>query len=555
MSDRSLSRRRALQLGAASVVPSLAGCLGDDRDRPWYAAWLPADDGLAIAALDLTRSADSGDGPSLLPAVVPGGGGGDSPAPAREFELDISGLEGVTDPLVTFPLKMGAKRVGFSTFGLGVTDLFPVIDRPEEFASELRRLLVLNTTIVAAGTVDREEIDRRLTGVPAPFTAVYERTGSVAGGYDRYEPTEIPDGLDQVPIVAVSSEAVVVGFDGDRLRRVIETKTGDRPSANGDRLAWLLERVGAGDIVAGTIGSPPAERIGAETIDPPIAPANGEDVLAAVDDGSDERAVRARFALAADELDEARRTTVESEFGAAASEGSIDASGDRIAATGTYDTATIDWRISERTDEERLSRSEAKELVPDGTLDSWYVPPLEDGYGTFWVGVTADTNAAAIRLETDAGGEYEVGPREGVVEAGTSVAAQVDPTGDEVTVLAVDEQGTAGELTTLGVPTDELSEEAAERAVPESALSLTYDGPGASDLGTVSVAVREEIAATTLVAQSLTTPFSDRVGSLDTGGVGAGATLEVPVDPEDGTAVVFATVEGATGEVARRTSP
>ncbi len=553
MPDRSLSRRRALQLGAASVVPSLAGCLGGDSDRPWYAAWLPAGDGLAIAALDLTRSADSEDGLSLLPAAIPGED--DPPTPVREFELDISGLEGVTDPLVTFPLEVGARRVGFSTLGLGVTDLFPVIDRPEEFASELRRLLVLNTTIVATGTVDREEIDRRLTGVSAPFTAVYERTGSVGGGYDRYEPTETPDGLEQVPIVAVSSEAVVVGFDGNRLRRVIETKTGDRPSANGNRLAWLLERVGAGDIVAGTIGSPPAERLGAETIDPPLAPANGEDMLAAVDVGSEEEAVRARFALAADELDEARRTAVESKLGAAASEGSVDTTGDRIAATGTYDAATIDVTIPERTDEERLSRSEVKKLVPEGTLDSWYVPPLENGYGTFWVGVTADTNAAAIRLETDSGGDNEVDPREGSVEAGTSVAAQVDPTGDEVTVLAVDEQGTAGELTTLGVPTDELSKEAAEQAVPESALSLTYDEPGASDLGTVSVAVREEIAATTLVAQSLTTPFSDRVGSLDTGGVSAGATLEVPVDPKDGTAVVFATVGDATGAVARWTAP
>ncbi|PSP18383.1 hypothetical protein BRC62_03260 [Halobacteriales archaeon QH_10_67_13] len=255
MPDRSLSRRRALQIGAASLVPSLAGCLGDDRGRPWYAAWLPAGDGLAIAAVDLTRSADSEDGLSLLPAAVPGDD--DPPTPVRKFELDISGLEGVTDPLVTFPLEVGARRVGFSTLGLGVTDLFPVIDRPEEFASELRRLLVLNSTIVAAGTVDQAEIDRRLTGVPAPFAAAYERTGSVAGSYDRYEPTETPDGLDQVPTVAVGSEAVVVSFDGDRLQRVIETKTGDRQSANGDRLAWLLKRVGAGDIVAGTIGSPP----------------------------------------------------------------------------------------------------------------------------------------------------------------------------------------------------------------------------------------------------------------------------------------------------------
>ena len=556
MSDRSLSRRRALQLGAASVVPSLAGCLGDDSGRPWYAAWLPAGDGLAIAAVDLTRPADSEDGPSLLPAVVPGGG--DQPTSGREFELDISGLENVTDPLVAFPLEVGARRVGFSTLGLAVADLFPVIDRPEEFTSELRRLLVLNTTIVAAGTVDREEIDQRLTGVPAPFAAAYERTGSIAGDYDRYEPTETPERIDRVPTIAVSSEAVVVGFDGDRLRRVIETKTGDRRSANDDRLAWLLKRVGTGDVLAGTIGSPPVERLGAETIDPPFAPANGEDVLAAVDVDSEEGTVRARFALAADELEADRRTTLESKLGAAASGGSIDTPAERIAATGTYDAATIDVRISEPTDEERLSRSEARELIPEGTLEAWYVPPFGEGYGTFWVEVTADTDAAAIRLETNSGGENEVGPREGSVGAGLSVAAQVDPSGDEVTILAVNEQEIAGELTTLRVPTDELSGEAAERAVPPGTLSFSYEPPAAGNLGELSIAVRADTEAAVLVPRPREAPagLADRAGSLgNEAPVRGGTTLRTPVNPDSDEVVVFATREGATGAVARWTGP
>jgi len=556
MPDRSLSRRQAIKLGAASVVPSLAGCLDDDRGRPWYAAWLPAGDGLAIAAVDLTRSADSEGDPSLLPAVVPGDD--DPPTPGREFELDISGLGDVTDPLVTFPLEVGARRVGFSTLGLAVTDLFPVIGRPEEFASELRRLLVLNTTIVAAGTVDRAEIDRRLTGVPAPFAVAYERTGSVAGGYDRYEPTETPEEFDRVPTVAVSSEAVVVGFDGDRLRRVVETKAGDRRSANDDRLAWLLEQVGVGDVVAGTIGSPPAERLGAGTIDSPFVPADGEDVLAAVDTDSREGTLRARFALAADELAEDRRATVESELGAAASGGSVDTPEDRIVATGTYDATTIDVRISERTDEERLSRSQARELVPEGTLEAWYVPSLGDGYGTFWVDVTADTDAAAIRLETDTGGGNEVGPREGSVEAGLSVAAQVDPTGDEVTILAVDERERAGELTTLRVPTDELSREAAQRAVPPGALSFSYEPPGAGNLGELLVAVRADTGATVLVPRPREAPagVADRAGSLgNETPVRAGTTLRTPVNPGGDEVVVFATVEGATGAVARWTGP
>ncbi len=556
MPDRSLSRRRALKLGVASAVPSLAGCLGDDRGRPWYAAWLPAGDGLAIAAVDLARSVDSEDGPSLLPAVVPGGS--DPPTPGREFELDISGFEDVTDPLVAFPLEVGARRVGFSTLGLTVAGLFPVIDRPEEFASELRRLLVLNATIVAAGTVDRAEIDRRLTGVPAPFAAAYERTGSVAGGYDRYEPTEAPEELDRVPTVAVGSEAVVVGFDGDRLGRVLGTKAGDRRSANDDRLAWLLERVGAGDVVAGTIGSPPAERLGAETIDSPFVPADGEDVLAAVDIDSGEGTVRARFALAADELEEDRRTTVESKLGAAASGASVDTPEDRIAATGTYDAATIDVRISERTDEERLSRSQARELVPEGTLEAWYVPPVGDGYGTFWVEVAADTDAAAIRLETDTGGGNEVGPREGSVEAGLSVAAQVDPTGDEVTILAVNEQERAGELTTLRVPTDELSEAAAERAVPSGTLSFGYEPAAAGNLGELAIAVRADTGATVLVPRPREAPtgLADRTGSLgNETPVSAGTTLRTPVNPDGDEVVVFATVEGATGAVARWAGP
>jgi hypothetical protein len=127
-----------------------------------------------------------------------------------------------------------------------------------------------------------------------------------------------------------------------------------------------------------------------------------------------------------------------------------------------------------------------------------------------------------------------------------------------VTVFAVDGEGAVGELTTLSVPTDELSETAATQGVPADALSFSYESPDAGDLGSLTVEVVADTEAKTLVAQPQEAPglFTDRVGSLTSDKlVGAGTTLETAVDPAGDEVVVYATIDGTTGEVGHWRGP
>ena len=562
MSDPPLPRRRLLQLGAVSVIPALAGCLEDDSDRPWYAAWLPPDD-VTFAAVSLTQTAASDDGPSLLPAVLPQVA--DSPSGSESQEpIELSGIEELEDPLVAFPFEAGATTVGLFTLGLAATDLFALLDRPSEFATAPERLLVVNGTVVITGEIDRKEVDERLIGAPAPFTAAYERTGTLAdGSYERYDPDELPADLDRAPVVAVGERAIVVGTDLERLERALDRTSGDR-SSGGDkheRLAWLMARVGAGDVVAGTVGTPPVEPVDPGAFNdtaPSFEPADGESVLAAVEIDPEQERLEAQFALTGDVVGEGRQETIASAFGSTARDRSIDRQDGRIAASGTYELEAINLDVSEPTDREQLSREEASELVPEDALASRYVPPIGDGYGTFWVDVRADTEAAAIRIEADSGGTNEAGPREGTVKAGLSIATQVDPNGDAVTLFAVDEREALGEIATHEVPTDELSETVARQAVPPEALSFRYEPPTAGNLGRLSVAVQTDTNATVLALRprESTAGLADRAGSLgEENPVQAGTTLNSPVDPDGDEVVVFATVDGATGPVARWTGP
>ena len=562
MSDPALPRRRALQLGAVSVVPALAGCLEDDSDRPWYAAWLPRDD-VTFAGVTLPQTDRSDDGPSLLPAVLPQVGNSSSGSESQE-PFELSGIEDLEDPLVAFPFKAGATTVGLSVLGLAATDLPSLLDRHTEFATEPEGLLVVNGTVVITGEIDREEIDERLTGEPAPFTAAYERTGTLADeSFERYDPDELPADLDRAPVVAVGERAIVVGTDLQRLERVLNRASGDRSSGNDehDGFAWLIARVGAGDVVAGTVGSPPVEPVdpGAfSDAEPSFEPTDGESVLAAVEIDPEQERLEAQFALTGDAVGEGRQEAVASAFGSAARDRSIDRRDDRIAASGTYDLEAIDVELSEPTDREQLIPEEASELVPEDALASRYVPPIGDGYGRFWVDVRADTEAAAIRVEADSGGTNETGPREGTVEAGLSIATQVDPNGDAVTLFAVDEREALGEIATHEVPTDELSETAARQAVPPEALSFRYEPPTAGNLGRLTVAVQADTNATVLALRPRKSPagLADRAGSLgDENTVEAGTTLDSPVDPDGDEVVVFATVDKATGPVARWTGP
>ena len=209
-------------------------------------------------------------------------------------------------------------------------------------------------------------------------------------------------------------------------------------------------------------------------------------------------------------------------------------------------------------DGQALSRTEARDLLPPEALAFRYQPPVGTSVPEFWVAVVADTDAAAVRAEAASGTSNEIRLQDGRVDGYLGVPVQVDPDGDEVTVFAVDETGASGPVTSVDVPTDALSAQAARDAVPPETLSFAYTPPDAGDYGTLAIEVTSETDADTLVAQPLEAPglFADRVGDLrGEAQVGTGTTLEVGVDPEGDEVVVSASVDGATGAVTRWQGP
>lgn len=108
------------------------------------------------------------------------------------------------------------------------------------------------------------------------------------------------------------------------------------------------------------------------------------------------------------------------------------------------------------------------------------------------------------------------------------------------------------------MPTDELSESAASQAIPEDTLSFSYESPDAGNVGGLMIEVVKDTDADTLVAQpqKAARSFTARIGSLTSDEpVDAGTILETNVEPEGDEVVVYATVDGATGEVARWQGP
>jgi len=207
---------------------------------------------------------------------------------------------------------------------------------------------------------------------------------------------------------------------------------------------------------------------------------------------------------------------------------------------------------------ESLSRAQARDLLPMESLAFRYMPPHGSQFGRFWTAVVGETDAAAVRAEAESGHHSQAGPREGTIDDYFAAAVRVDPDGDEVTAFAVDENGARGPVATSPVPADDLTTAEAEQAVPSEALSFTYEPPSTGDYGDLTIEVTGDTTVDTLVAQPQEAPglFADRVGDLaDEERVGAGTTLEVAVDPDGDEVIVWASVDGATGEVTRWMGP
>jgi hypothetical protein len=562
---RSQTRRRFL-LGVGAVTATAAGCLGQsdgsadgttstadpttaettttasfDPAAPLpYGEWLTAaDDGRLVAYADLDAAS------SVL-------------GPDASFDASLD------DPLVTYPLVLSQTAVGLGQLRLSFAGLTAAVTPGTESESTVSEVTVLDRTTVAGGQFATDVLDERLVEpTDQTWGIAYEQTETVAG-YDQYEPAEVPDSFDDdPPVVAVSDETVVAGPDAPRVQQLLTGGDDAEGVFGGGGVEELFEIAGAGDFVVGELGAKtdaaPDIR-GMFDSDPQFEPGAGEDALASLTFGDVEDAVSSQFVLDADALPEDRRETIETTFGTAAVDDSvtIDSTDGRITANGTYTFEALGLTNSNADEAEGLSRSEAAELVSPDALAFQYEPPSGTGDGELWVAVTEATDAAALRVEADSGSYTEIRPQDRTVRAGDSVAVRVDPDGDSVIVSVVNDDGAVGELTTQSVPTGDLSDAAADRAVPADALSFNYESPDAGDYGSLTVEVVAAIDAKTLVARPKSAPsvFTDRTGSLagDTP-VEPGTQLETAVDPDGDEVVVYGTVDDATGVVARWQGP
>ena len=226
--------------------------------------------------------------------------------------------------------------------------------------------------------------------------------------------------------------------------------------------------------------------------------------------------------------------------------------------TDQTDDTDDDDQTDDTNNDDQMDNSDDEELVPEDALAFQYNPKPGESFGEFWVDIVEDTDAAAIRVEAESGGYNEFSRQNGTVSADTGVPVQVDLEGDTVTVFAIDDEGASTELTTVAVPTAELTKSAAEQALPDGSLSFNYTEPDGGDFGTLRIDILEDIDADTLIAQPREAPavFTGRVGSTDSdGSITAGTTLEVAVDPDGDEVVIFGTVDDATGELTRWNGP
>jgi len=471
----------------------------------------------------------------------------------------------VDDPLALYPLVIGGAAVGVGRLSLSFAGLTRAVDPTATSDSTVSEITVTDQTVIAGGSFATDQLHERLVEPTDETLGIaYEQT-ETDRGYDRYEPLEVPDSVDDPPAVAVTAETFIVGPDASRLDQAIAAGDGNRSRVfeTDETAAELLEQAGTGDLVVGQFGPATGDQLFGDlqpSPDPQFRPRSGESVVTAVDFDASSDTFESQFALVADDIGADRRETIETSFGTAAVDDSvsIDLSDGRITASGTYSVESLGSTSGDSSGDAELPQATAAELVPPDALAFQYEPPRDQQFGELWVRVTEETDAAAIRLETDSGNSTELRPQERFISTGDSIAVPVDPDGDSVTVSVVDDEGAIGELTTQSVPTADLSEEAASEAVPADALSFTYDSPDGGDFGSLTTEVVTDTDTETLVAQPQEAPgvFADRVGSLGSEeSIAVGTTLETAVEPEGDEVIVYATVDGATGEVARWRGP
>lgn len=325
MTDRAISRRRLLQLGAAGTATVVAGCSGvleaRSEEPPAYADWIPADDGKANAIyVDLAGY----------------------PEPERVTSEDAS-VGDIEDPLLGLPLV--GLFAGFLSLvpprsaGLGPVLGLAAEERDEGVESRASELVAADGTAVLTGDIDPVEAGELIRAAPeSEFAPAWEPTDGFEG-YDVYEQED--DGkilaVEDGTVVSGEREGVeaLVGVgQGERARAVEEFEPfGSLLGATLDRLMTfaLYDEEGLDDRTrdGDQIGAGFAEAEGALGLvsGMDLSPESGE--------------ITAEMALEFDELEADREQTLQDALGSAGADVDVETEDDRFTATATYDETDV----------------------------------------------------------------------------------------------------------------------------------------------------------------------------------------------------------------------
>jgi hypothetical protein len=245
-----LSRRRFLGAVGATAAVGSAGCLGGDTDRPEYTKWLPAGDGATFAVIEFDVVAETGgEGPGLLPFLFPVPDDDER----RPVELPNDELIDSEDPLLATPFEVTGAVVAGAFFGLWSAGLSYLADREESAATDT--VLLVDGVAVATGSFDTARVGERLRASPDrefggdPYEQVDE-----TGRFVYYQAVDSESVFERV---AVSEEWILLAESRSEIRRIAETRDGDRARAVDavDGFDRLVETAGDGQVVAGWHGT------------------------------------------------------------------------------------------------------------------------------------------------------------------------------------------------------------------------------------------------------------------------------------------------------------
>jgi len=438
-----LHRRRFLELGAAATAVALGGCLGSSDGVPSYAEWIPATDGgVHVGYLDFSIATDAQSGDELLPLILPA----DATGGSREVLTEVSGLENVADPLLTWPLEVGGRLIGGAALGLAVSGLGYLVD-PEQSDRGIEELFTSDSVAVGRGKIDLDRAEETLrSGSDGPIGDIpFEETGSV-GEFTLYEPTD-DETLDGV--TAISESAVLVADTGEEIRRVVEAMQGERAREieETETFEWLLETAGDGHVAGGWMGPVDLENVYfGNPADRPVDDLirSEDDVLGSVTFDADNSEVTADLAVQRP-LDDATTGRFESRFGSESEDRSMTSEDGQVTASGTYSADVLDFEFTQpdRTTTAAPDASEPVDppesvaaAVPDGAFEFTY----ETEQDRVRIEITENLDVEEVAYEA-VESDYEASTT--TPQADMYMYVYVDPDGDTV-VVTVTVNGTSG---------------------------------------------------------------------------------------------------------------